>query len=504
MVPIFDKVLIANRGEIAVRIIRACREMSIPTAAVYSEVDRGALHVRMADEAYAIGPAPAGESYLAIPKIIDAAVRAKARAVHPGYGFLSENAAFAQACRDAGLVFIGPSPSSMALMGSKVEARGAALKFGVPIVPGTLDPITDDKEAIRIAASIGYPIMLKASAGGGGKGLRFVRNDADLNSALRDARSEAKAAFGDDAVYVEKYLERPRHIEIQVLADHHGNAVYIGERECSIQRRHQKVIEECPSPIMTPELRSKMGEAALNVVRAAQYYNAGTVEFLVDQNRQFYFLEMNTRLQVEHPITELVTGLDLVKYQLRVAAGEKLDLRQDDIVMRGAAIECRVYAEDPANNFLPSPGRITAFRPPSGPGIRHDTGVYQGWTVPNDYDPLIAKLATWERTRDESIERMRRALTEYQIAGIHTNISFFLEVLDDPDFRHANFDTGFLDRWMQDRHDDHTFSGIERDIAIIAAALFQTETTSTTPAAGAKPIESPWKAQGRRNALRPS
>jgi acetyl-CoA carboxylase biotin carboxylase subunit len=504
MVPIFDKVLIANRGEIAVRIIRACREMGIRTVAVYSEADRGALHVRMADEAYAIGPSPAVESYLAIPKIIDVATRSKATAVHPGYGFLSENATFAQACEDAGLIFIGPSPSSMALMGSKVEARRATSKFGVPIVPGTIDPIIDDREAVKTAESTGYPIMLKASAGGGGKGLRLVRNETELNSALRDARSEAKAAFGNDAVYVEKYVERPRHVEIQVLADRHGNAVYIGERECSIQRRHQKVIEECPSPIMTPDLRSRMGEAALNVVRAAQYYNAGTVEFLVDQNRQFYFLEMNTRLQVEHPITELVTGLDLVKYQLRVAAGDKLDLQQDDIVMRGAAIECRVYAEDPANNFLPSPGRITAFRPPSGPGIRHDTGVYQGWTVPNDYDPLIAKLATWDRTRADSIGRMRRALTEYQIAGIHTNISFFLEVLDDPDFHQANFDTGFLDRWMQNRNSTYKFSGVDRDIAVIAAALFQTEETSAAPAAGAKPVESPWKAQGRRNALRTS
>jgi acetyl-CoA carboxylase biotin carboxylase subunit len=478
--------------------------MGIRTVAVYSEADRGSLHVRMADEAYAIGPSPASESYLVIPKIIDVAKRAKAAAIHPGYGFLSENASFARACDDAGLVFIGPSAASMALMGSKVEARRAATKFGVNIVPGTIDPITDENEARRIASSIGYPLMLKASAGGGGKGLRFVSSESGLDSALRDARSEARAAFGDDAVYVEKFVERPRHIEIQVLGDRHGNAVYVGERECTIQRRHQKVIEECPSPIMTPELRSRMGEAALNVVKAAQYYNAGTVEFLVDQNRQFYFLEMNTRLQVEHPITELVTGLDLVKYQLRVAAGEKLELRQDDIVMRGSAIECRVYAEDPANNFLPSPGRITAFRPPSGPGIRHDTGVYQGWTVPNDYDPLIAKLATWDNTRHESIERMRRALREYQIAGIHTNISFFLEVLDDPDFRRGSFDTGFLDRWTQNRTVDGTLSPTDRDIAIIAAALFQTEGSATVPANAPKQMESPWKLQGRRNALRTS
>ena len=504
MVPMFDKVLIANRGEIAVRVIRACREMGIRTAAVYSDADRGALHVRMADEAYGIGPPPSNESYLVIPKLIDVAKRAKATAVHPGYGFLSENAAFAQACEDAGVVFIGPSPSSMALMGSKVEARRAASKFGVEIVPGTIEPVTSGKEARKIVSSIGYPVMLKASAGGGGKGLRFVRSENELDSALRDAQSEAKAAFGNDAVYIEKFVERPRHIEIQVLADRHGNAVYIGERECTIQRRHQKVIEECPSPIMDPDLRSRMGEAALKVVKAAQYYNAGTVEFLVDQNRQFYFLEMNTRLQVEHPVTELVTGLDLVKHQIRVAAGEKLGLRQEDIVMRGAAIECRIYAEDPANNFLPSPGRITAFRPPAGPGIRHDAGVFQGWTVPNDYDPLIAKLATWDTTRDEAIERMRRALGEYQIAGIHTNISFFLEVLNDPDFRKANFDTGFLDRWMQSRDGGRKLSGADRDLAIVAAALFQSERAAAAPPAGAKQMESPWKVQGRRGALRTS
>jgi acetyl-CoA carboxylase, biotin carboxylase subunit len=503
MVPIFDKVLIANRGEIAVRVIRACREMGIRTIAVYSDADRGALHVRMADEAFAIGPSPASESYLVIPKIMDVARRANATAIHPGYGFLSENSAFAQACEDAGMVFIGPSAASMALMGSKVEARRAASKFGVQIVPGTIDPITDAAEARQIASQIGYPVMLKASAGGGGKGLRLVRSESELDGALRDARSEAKGAFGNDAVYVEKFIDRPRHIEIQVLADRHGNAVYIGERECTIQRRHQKVIEECPSPIVTPVLRKQMGEAALNVVKAAQYYNAGTVEFLVDQDRKFYFLEMNTRLQVEHPITELVTGLDLVRHQLRVAAGEKLVLRQDDIVLRGSAIECRVYAEDPANNFLPSPGKITAFRPPSGPGIRHDTGVYQGWTVPNDYDPLIAKLATWDQTRNESIERMRRALGEYQIAGIHTNIAFFLEVLDDPDFRNANFDTGFLDRWMQNRNGTQKFSPTDRDIAVIAAALFETEGKATATTVS-KQIDSPWKVLGRRSSLRTS
>ena len=394
----FQKILIANRGEIAVRVIRACREMGIATVAVFSEADRGALHVRMADEAYAIGPAPSRESYLVIEKIIDAAKRSGAEAIHPGYGFLAENASFAKACEDASITFIGPSAASIALMGSKIEARRAAAKYGVESVPGTLDPVQSNEEARRVAESVGYPIMLKASGGGGGKGLRFVSDAAELDGALRDTRAEALAAFGDDAVYIEKFVERPRHIEIQVLADRHGNAIHLGERECTIQRRHQKVIEECPSPIVDSELRARMGETALKVVKAANYYNAGTVEFLLDAQRRFYFLEMNTRLQVEHPVTEMVTGLDLVKLQLIVAAGEELPLRQDDVVMRGAAIECRIYAEDPDNNFFPSPGKIVRLRTPSGPGVRDDSGVYEGWTIPIDYDPLISKLAAWGRT----------------------------------------------------------------------------------------------------------
>src|SRR5437763_7728148 len=339
------KVLVANRGEIAVRVIRACREMGIATVAVYSDADRAALHVRMADEAFHIGPAASRDSYLVIDKIIEVAKRSRAEAVHPGYGFLAENAAFARACRDAKITFIGPSPESIFLMGSKVESRRVVAKYDVPMVPGTLDPVESDDEARKIARSVGYPIMLKASAGGGGKGLRFVQTDDEMEGALRNTRSEALGAFGDAAVYIEKFVEKPRHVEIQVLADMHGNAVYLGERECTIQRRHQKVIEESPSPIMTPELRERMGEAALKVVRAANYFNAGTVEFLVDKDRHFYFLEMNTRLQVEHPITEMVTGIDLVKQQLHVAAGGKLTLKQSDIVLRGSAIECRVYAE---------------------------------------------------------------------------------------------------------------------------------------------------------------
>ena len=364
----FKKILIANRGEIAVRVLRACRDLCISPIAVYSEADRGALHVRMADEAYPIGPAPSALSYLSIENIIDAARRSKADAVHPGYGFLSENAAFAQACQDAGLTFIGPSPKSMALMGSKVEARKAVAKYGVPMIPGTMEPLRDAQEARKLAKSIGYPVMLKASAGGGGKGMRLVHSESEIATALQVTQAEAKAAFGDDAVYVEKLIDRPRHNESQVLADRQGNAVFLGERECSIQRRHQKVIEECPSPIVDAGLRQRLGEAALHVVRAAEYYNAGTVEFLVDSERNFYFLEMNTRLQVEHPVTEMVTGIDLVKEQIRIAAGAALELQQQDNTLRGAAIEGRGYAEDPENKLLPSPGTIPL--PPNPPRPR--------------------------------------------------------------------------------------------------------------------------------------
>ncbi len=499
----FKKILVANRGEIAVRVIRACREMGIQTVAIYSDADRGALHVRMADEAYPIGPSPSRESYLVIEKIIDVAKRAKADALHPGYGFLAENVAFARACENAGITFIGPSPESIALMGSKVESRRAVAKYGVDMVPGTLDPIASDEEARKIASLVGYPIMLKASAGGGGKGLRSVQSEDELESALRNTRSEALSAFGDAAIYIEKFVDRPRHVEIQVVADRQGNAVYVGERECTIQRRHQKVIEECPSPIMDADLRRRMGEAALKVGRAAGYYNAGTVEFLVDPNRGFYFLEMNTRLQVEHPVTEMVTGLDLVQWQIRIAAGENLGLRQEDVVMRGAAVECRVYAEDPANNFFPSPGKIATLRTPAGPGIRDDGGVYQGWTVPIDYDPLISKLVAWGATRDEAIGRMKRALGEYHIEGIKTNISFFLEVLDHPDFRRGVFDTGFIDRWLQTRTLQSPLSDVDQDFAILAASLFHSERSGPRPEA-ARREESLWRLDGRRRGLRSS
>jgi acetyl-CoA carboxylase biotin carboxylase subunit len=497
----FKKILIANRGEIAVRIARACREMRISPVAVYSEADRGALHVRMSDEAYLIGPAPSAQSYLLIETIIQAAKRSNCDAIHPGYGFLSENAGFAQACEDEGLAFIGPSARSIALMGSKVESRRAAAKYGVPMIPGTMDPVVDEQEARRVAHTIGYPIMLKASAGGGGKGLRFVPSESELSSALATTRAEAMAAFGDSAVYIEKFAHAPRHIEIQVLADRHGSAIFLGERECTIQRRHQKVIEECPSPIMDPDLRQRMGQAALQVVRAANYYNAGTVEFLVDGNRQFYFLEMNTRLQVEHPVTEMVTGIDLVKEQIKIAAGERMTLRQQDITLNGAAIECRVYAEDPDNNFFPSPGIIRLLRTPAGPGVRDDSGVYEGWNVPIDYDPLISKLVAWAPTRNEAIDRMQRALLEYQIEGIQTNLAFFREILDHRDFRKGDFDTGFIDLWLRERASRKTPSEIERDLALIAAALADSRETPP-PAQTLSPKSSAWKTYGRQRGLR--
>ena len=497
----FKKILIANRGEIAVRVIRTCRDMGITPVAVYSEADVGALHVRLCEEAIMIGGSPSSESYLSIEKILAAAKRSNADAIHPGYGFLSENAGFAQACEDAGLTFIGPSPRSIALMGSKVESRRAVSRFGVSMVPGTMDPISNEGEARRIAKSIGYPVMLKASAGGGGKGLRLVKSEDELGNALSLTRAEAMAAFGDDAVYLEKVVERPRHIEIQVLSDQQGNAVFLGERECTIQRRHQKIIEECPSPIMDAELRQRMGEAALNVVRAADYYNAGTVEFLVDHERRFYFLEMNTRLQVEHPVTEMVTGVDLVREQIEIAAGIPLKMRQEDIMLRGCAIECRVYAEDPESNFFPSPGTIDVLRTPAGPGIRDDSGVYEGWTVPIDYDPLISKLVAWGPSRDEALRRMLRALGEYRVEGIRTNLMFFRKVLNDENFKRGDFDTGFIDQWTEKEQPTTPDSEIERDLAAIAAAL-QDSKGSPLPDPAPSNSSSPWKAAARLRGLR--
>jgi acetyl-CoA carboxylase biotin carboxylase subunit len=472
---VFRKILIANRGEIAVRVMRACREMNIRTVAVFSDVDRKSLHVRYADEAYPIGAAPSPESYLQIDRILHAARRSGAEAIHPGYGFLAENPEFARACEDMGVAFIGPPVSAMQLMGSKTASRHAVLKAGLPVVPGTDRNLESFEEVQRIAREIGYPVMLKASAGGGGKGLRMVRGESELESAYRTARSEARNAFNDSAVYLEKYIERPRHVEIQILGDRHGHLIYLGERECSLQRRHQKVIEECPSPAVNDDLRRRMSETAVRIGKLAGYSNAGTVEFLLDLQGNFYFLEMNTRLQVEHPVTELVVGIDLVREQVRIAAGEALSWRQEDVQMRGAALECRIYAEDPANKFFPSPGLITNLQTPAGPGIRLDSGVYAGWQVPLEYDPLLAKLAVWGMDRAEAMVRLRRALDEYEIQGIRTNIPFFRRVLQHPDFVAGRLDTGFIDRVLATGLMEEEPSPEEEGRVALLAALLHVE-----------------------------
>ncbi|HXG02115.1 MAG TPA: acetyl-CoA carboxylase biotin carboxylase subunit [Candidatus Binatia bacterium] len=483
----FGKVLIANRGEIAVRVIRACREEGIGTVAVFSEVDREALHVQMADEAYPIGPGPATESYLVIDRIVQVAKAAGADAVHPGYGFLAENALFAEACAAAGLTFIGPPPQALRAMGDKTAARRVARSVGVPTVPGTLEPVADEAAARAVAREIGYPVMIKAALGGGGKGMRLVRREADLAAALRMARGEAAGAFGDAAVYLEKAIDEPRHIEVQLLADAHGRVIHLGERECSIQRRHQKLVEEAPSPAVDPALRARLGEAAVKIARAAGYVNAGTAEFLLDGAGNFYFLEMNARLQVEHPVTELVTGVDLVRRQLRIAAGEPLDLRQEDIAWRGWAIECRINAEDPFAGWLPSPGTITGWRAASGPGVRDDSGVYEGYTVPRFYDTLLAKLIVWGEDRPAAIARMRRALAEYRVAGVRTTIPVLERVMAHPDFAVGRLSTAFLDRWLPALA---STEGRHRAVAVMAAVLARYEArrrsaAAESPAAGA-------------------
>src|SRR5437868_3738027 len=416
------KVLVANRGEIAVRVVRACREIGHPTVAVYSEPDRAALHVVYADQAMPIGPAPSRESYLRIDRIIDAAKKTGADAIHPGYGFLAENAAFARACRDAGITFIGPSPESIEAMGSKTESRQRMQAAGVPVVPGLTEAVKSVDEIAAFAREAGFPIMIKASAGGGGKGLRLVEREDDLRSAFERVTSEAQSFFGDGAVYAEKFIASPRHIEVQILGDQHGNLIHLGERECTLQRRHQKVVEECPSPVVDEELRQRLGAMAVKAAAAVNYYSAGTIECLMGPDREFYFLEMNTRLQVEHPVTEMVWGLDLAKEQLRVARGETLTMRQSDLKPKGHAIECRIYAEDPARKFAPSPGLIRYLNLPQGPGVRNENGVYAGYTVPVFYDPMLSKLVCHASTRDEAIARMRRALLEYRVDGIQTTI----------------------------------------------------------------------------------
>ena len=493
----FKKILIANRGEIAVRLIRACRELGITSVAVYSEIDRVALHVLKADEAYLVGPAPASESYLNIERILAAARKAGADAIHPGYGFLSENAEFARTCKKAGVKFIGPPADAIEAMGSKTRARQHMEKAGVPFVPGTSRGVGSAKEASEIAAQIGYPVMLKAAAGGGGKGMRRVENEQNMASALASAQSEAERAFGSGEVYIEKAIINPRHIEIQVLADEHGNCVHLGERECSIQRRHQKVLEESPSPAVDDTMREHMGEIAVKAAKSVGYANAGTIEFLADSESNFYFLEMNTRLQVEHPVTELVYGMDLVHLQIRIAAGEKLPFSQKNIKRHGHAIECRIYAED--ENYFPSPGKITALSEPAGPAIRLDSGVYEGWEVPLTYDPLLAKLVGFGATREQAIARLRRAIGEYHIGGIQTNLALFQRILSDPEYVAGKTDTGYLDRLPRP---ESRIGSNHEEVAAIAAAIF----ASATPAAngnGAPPANraSNWKKLARTESL---
>ncbi len=498
----FRKVLIANRGEIAVRLVRALRELGIASVAVYSDADRRALHVRLADEAAHVGAPPSGESYLRMDRILDAARSHGADAIHPGYGFLSENAEFAAACEDQGLVFIGPPARAIRRLGSKTEARRLAKQVGVPVVPGTEEPATHIDDARRVASQLGYPVMLKAAAGGGGKGMRRVDSEPELEAAVRDAASEAQRAFGSDEIYLEKLIVNPRHIEIQLIGDLHGNLIHLGERECSMQRRHQKVLEECPSPLAAerPELREQMGEAAVRLARAAGYANAGTAEFLADAGGRFYFLEMNTRLQVEHPVTELVTGLDLVHLQLRAAAGEPLGIRQSDVRWQGAAIECRVYAEDPDHAFFPSPGRILQLREPAGPGVRVDSGVYAGWDIPLDYDPLLAKLTVHAPDRAAAIARTLRALDEYAVTGVTTNLAFFRDLLRDEAFAAGRLHTGFLDEFMG-RRPQHP---PDPRLDYLAAAVAAVHTRDTEPdRADPDPLRaSRWVREGRRFMLR--
>ncbi|MGC8549727.1 MAG: acetyl-CoA carboxylase biotin carboxylase subunit [Acidobacteriaceae bacterium] len=500
----FKKILIANRGEIALRVERACRERGIATVAVYSDVDRAGLHVLEADEAYRLGPAAAAESYLRGDRILEIAKQTGADAIHPGYGFLSENADFAEACEKAGVKFIGPPASAMRALGSKTRARQAADAAGMPRTPGSTTGLANVEEALQVAEKIGYPVMLKAAAGGGGKGMRAIAKPEELPAAFASAQSEAERAFGSGEVYLEKLIERPRHVEIQVLGDEHGNCLYLGERECSVQRRHQKVIEEAPSAVVGEELRRRMGEAAVRLAKTAGYTNAGTVEFLLDKDGNFYFLEMNTRLQVEHPVTELVTGLDLVHLQIDVAEGKPLALRQEDVTLRGHAIECRVYAEDPDNQFFPSPGKITRLLQPGGPGIREDCGVYEGWTVPMDYDPMLSKLIAYAPTREMAIARLLRALDEYVIGGIRSNLGLFRRILQDEDFQRAAIDTGYLDRLLRSA----TVNEREREPAVklaaaLGAAVLETKrTVSTNGATSGGPAERAWKLTARREAMR--
>ena len=492
----FKKILIANRGEIAVRIIKACQEMGIKTVAVHSEVDKNAPHVHLADETVNLGDPTPSESYLNIPKIIEVTQSVGAEAIHPGYGFLAENPDFAQACSDKGIKFIGPNPKVISLMGDKIAAKKTIEKAGVPIIPGHHGIKQDTSALVKEGKKIGFPLLVKAAAGGGGKGMRIVHSEDILEDSIEGAKRESKSAFGNDIVFLEKYLDRPRHIEFQILADEHGNTIHLFERECSIQRRHQKIIEETPSPVMNPELREKMGRAAVEAVEAVGYTNAGTIEFMVDGDLNFYFMEMNTRLQVEHPITEATTGIDLVKWQLRIASGMELTLRQNKLTQRGHAIECRIYAEDPSNGFLPSIGTMKKVELPTGPNVRNDTGVYTDMEVTSYYDPMLAKLVVSSENRDESIDKMIWALSHYVLLGVTTNISFLKKVLKHNEFRNGNITTHFIDNYFK----DWTIAkeGLPVD-AVIALAIYDSMHTKRQEVVRYKESDphSPWKHVGR-------
>lgn len=493
MIRKINKLLVANRGEIAIRVMRTCREMGIKTVAVYSDADRNALHVRYADEAYRLGPPPSRESYLLADAIIDLCKTHQVDAVHPGYGFLSERSEFALKLEEAGIIFVGPSAESMDLMGSKIASKQAVEKFGVPLVPGLKEAITDIEDAKSVAEKIGFPVLIKASAGGGGKGMRIVQNSGEFESQMLMAQSEALSSFGDGSVFIEKYVAAPRHIEIQLMADNHGNVCYLFERDCSIQRRHQKLVEEAPSAVLTPELRKQMGEAAVNVARAAKYSGAGTVEFLLDENLNFYFLEMNTRLQVEHPVTELITGLDLVKEQIRVAEGHPLSFTQDDLHINGHAMELRVCAEDPMNNFLPDIGKLSTYRIPQGPGIRVDDCMEEGMEIPIHYDNMVAKLIVWADSRENAIEKMKRAISEYRIAGVANTLQFGSWVMDHAHFRAGNFDTGFIERHFKPEYlQPQSSQNLEEALSIAASYVFQSLKPETAAVAGAGSNDSEW------------
>lgn len=497
------KILVANRGEIAIRVMRSCREMGIKSVAVFSEADRTSMHVRYADEAYCIGPAPSNESYLVIDNIIEAAKKSGADAIHPGYGFLSENAEFSDRCKKEGIIFIGPSSNAINTMGDKITARITMQKANVPVVPGTTEPIKELDKAIEVIKQIGLPVMIKASAGGGGKGMRLVSKEEDIEAAVNSSKSEARAAFGDDSVYIEKYINSPHHIEFQILADNHGNCIHLFERECSVQRRHQKVIEETPSPIMTPEVREEMGKYAVAAAKAVNYSGAGTIEFIVDDDLNYYFLEMNTRLQVEHPITERVVGVDLVKEQIKIANNEVLGIKQEDLSQTGHAIEARIYAEDPNNNFMPNPGLIKHITEPLGPGVRHDGYVYEGYEIPMYYDPMISKMVVWAPTRDEAIERMKRALYAYKIVGVKTSIPFLNRIMDVPSFREGRYNTHIIQNNEEFLLNEEEPSQKMKDIASIAAFFSYLEKLDKN-AAGAKVNmngSSNWKIFGRKKSV---